>query len=446
MKLGTLGATRRGRGSIAAADARRRFTPRQWAPVTSQERNAMIYRLTRRELGRGTAAAGAWLAVGSRARAQSAPLKLGVLLPRSGFEALIGQGCQRGYDLAALMLRDMGMPVELMTADTESKPEVARTQAERLIREGAQVLSGAFDSGQTTAIAQVCEQQGIPFIVNIAADPKLTEQGYKFVFRNFPTAPMLASGALTLIKDLFAATGRTPKTAVLMAINDTFGQAAQNAFNVLMPKLEMPFRLVEVIPYDPQARDLSVEVAKAKATGADLHLCVTRLNDAILMVREMVKQRYSPMAFISPGAPGVYERPFARTLGKYAEYCFSNNPWLDPKQPLVKSAEEVFTKTFPDDAFDINIGFSFEAALVAADAHKRAGSTKPAALVEALRTTDIKNRMMIGEPIRFDAKGQNTGIGHASLQIRDGKPTVVLPAANAVLKPVFPVPGWAERG
>ena len=45
-------------------------------------------------------------------------------------EALIGQGCQRGYDLAAAMLRDMGMPIELMSADTESKPEVARTQAQ----------------------------------------------------------------------------------------------------------------------------------------------------------------------------------------------------------------------------------------------------------------------------------------------------------------------------
>ena len=124
---------------------------------------------------------------------------------------------------------------------------------------------------------------------------------------------MLATGTLTLIKDLFEATGKTPKTAVLMAINDTFGQAAQNAFNTLMPKLGMPFRLLEVISYDPQARDLSVEVAKAKATGAELHLCVTRLNDAILMVREMVKQRYAPMAIISPGAPGVYEAPFSKS-------------------------------------------------------------------------------------------------------------------------------------
>jgi len=407
----------------------------------------MKYRLSRREFGRAAAATGAALAGGAlrRARAQTAPLKLGVLLPRSGFEALIGQGCQRGFEIAVPILHDMGYAIELMNADTESKPEVARTQAEKLIREGAHMLCGAFDSGQTAAIAQAAEQHGVPLVINIAADPKITEQGYKFVFRNFPNAPMLMTGALSLIKDLLEATGAAPKTAVLMAVNDTFGQAAQNAINALIPKLGMPFRLVETISYDPQAKDLSVEVAKAKAAGADLHLGVTRLNDGILMVREMVKQRYEPMGIISPGSPGFYERPLIRALGKYAEFCYSNNAWMDPNQPLTKTAEAAFAKTFPDDPFDLNIGFSFEAALIAADAYKRAGSSSPAALVEALRATSISQRMMIGGPIRFDEKGQNVDNRLASLQIRNGRPTVVLPAANAEAKPVFPMPGWSQR-
>ena len=243
----------------------------------------------RREFGRGAIAAATVVASGAiRVNAQAGSLKVGTLAPKSGFEAQLGQGCQRGFDLAVTMLRDMGTPVELMSADTESKPDVARTQAEKLIREGAHVLTGAFDSGQSAAIAQVAEQHGIPYIVNIAADPKITEQGYKFVFRNFPNAAMLMTGALTLVNDLIQVTGKTPKSAVLMAINDTFGQAARAAIDVLIPKLGMPFKVVETISYDPQARDLSVEVAKAKSAGADLHLCVTRLNDGILMVREMV--------------------------------------------------------------------------------------------------------------------------------------------------------------
>jgi branched-chain amino acid transport system substrate-binding protein len=407
----------------------------------------MIRRFSRREFGLGSFAIGTSLAADGfrRARAQTATLKVGILLPRSGFEAQIGQGCQRGFDVALPILRDMGYSIELMPADTESKPEVARVQAEKLIDEGAHLLCGAWDSGQTAAVAQVSEQHGVPLVINIAADPKITDQGYKFVFRNFPNAPMLMTGALSLMKDLFETTGTIPKTAVLMAVNDTFGKAAQNAINTLVPKLGIPFRILDVISYDPQAKDLSIEVAKAKNSGADLHLAVTRLNDGILMIREMVKQRYEPMGIISPGSPGFYERPFSKALGKYAEYAFSHNAWMDPNQPLTKTIDAAFGKMFPNDPFDLNVGFSFEAALIAADACKRAGSTNSQALVEALRTTHLAQRVMIGDPIRFDEKGQNVGNRLASLQIRDSKPTVVLPAANAGAKPVFPAPGWSQR-
>ena len=93
-----------------------------------------------------------------------------------------------------------------------------------------------------------------------------------------------------------------------MIINDTFGQSmAKRGINALMPKANLPFKIVETISYDPQAKDLSVEVAKAKAAKAELQLVVTRLNDAILLVREMVKQRYEPMGIISPGSPGMYQ-------------------------------------------------------------------------------------------------------------------------------------------
>jgi len=406
----------------------------------------MRYIINRRDFTLG-AAAGVLTAAGfaPHARAAMPPLKIGVLLPRSGIQALIGQGCQRGFDVAVKMMAARGIPVELLNADTESKPEVARTQAERLVHDGAHVICGAFDSGQTAAAAQVCEQHGIPMVINIGADPAITEQGYKFVFRNFPTSIMLGTGSLAWMGALFKATHTAPKTAVLMIINDTFGQGYQKGLNALLPKAGLPFKIVETISYDPQAKDLSVEVAKAKAAKADLHLAVTRLNDGILMIREMVKQRYSPMGVISPGAPGFYERQFIKVLGKYAEYNFSINAWMDPKQDLTKELETTFYKEFPDQSFDLNIGFSFEAVMIAADAYKRAGSSKPQALVEALKATNIGKRVMIGGPIHFDAKGQNPDTSMAVLQIRNAKPTVVLPQANAELAPIFPVPPWSAR-
>lgn len=404
--------------------------------------------VTRRDLGRWSLAAGGVAAVSGAplrfARAQAA-LKIGVLLPRSGHLALIGQACQRGADLAVPILSDLGHQVTLMNADTESSPDVGRTQAERLIREGANVLMGCFDSATTLAVAQVAEQRGVPFVINIAADPKITEQGYKYVFRNFPTSVMLGTGGLGLLNDLFKATGATPKTAVLMHVNDSFGQSMLGGIKALAPRLNLPFEIKETIAYDPKARDLSIEVAKAKAVGADLHLVVTRLNDAILMVREMVKQRYEPMGIVSPGSPGMYEKQFFKTLGKNADYAVTNVAWFDPKQDLNKRLQEAFEKAHPDETYELNIGFTFEAVLVAADAYKRAGSGSAQALTEALRATNLERRVMLGGPITFDEQGQNKNIIAAAIQNRDGRPEVVLPAANATQKPVFPMPKWGER-
>ena len=122
--------------------------------------------LTRRRLLAATAAATATLAAPAIVRAQGGPLKVGVLLPRSGYQASIGQDCFRGVELANPILKDIGLgELQIMSADTETNVDVARSRAEKLIADGAQLLMGAFDSGQSTAIAQVAEQKGIPCLL-----------------------------------------------------------------------------------------------------------------------------------------------------------------------------------------------------------------------------------------------------------------------------------------
>jgi branched-chain amino acid transport system substrate-binding protein len=382
-------------------------------------------------------------------RAQAQKLRVGVVLPRSGVQGFIGQSCQKGADLAPGVIKDMlGVDIEIMSADNESNVDVSRTRAERLIQEGANVLVGAFDSGQTAAIAQVAEQRGIPLVINIAAAPQITEQGYKFVFRNFQTAPDIVRWGLSLIGDLFQATNTVPRSAVFMHVNDTFGQAMAKGIGAFMPRLtQLPFKIVDTISYDPAAKDLTVEVSKAKASNADFLLLVCRLNDAIILRREMVKQRWQPMGIISPGSPGMYEEQYFKTLGKLSEYSISNVPWYNPNANVTKIVEKAFLKHNPKDKLvfhGLNVGFTFEAILVAADAFKRAKSTDPKTLADAIRQTNITEKMTLGGPIKFNEKGQVEGIGSACVQNLNMQPTVVLPANAAAAKPVFPVPGYKK--
>ena len=139
-----------------------------------------------------------------------------------------------------------------MHIDMESNPDVARTQTERAINEGAQCIVGAFDSAGTLAIAQVCEQRQVPLIVNIGAAPQLTEQGYKFLVRNFPTGGMLVSNGLKQIKALIDATKIAPKTAVFLHANDNFGMAQRQGMDKLFPTAGLPFKLLEFDPLRSQ--------------------------------------------------------------------------------------------------------------------------------------------------------------------------------------------------
>ena len=49
-------------------------------------------------------------------------------------------------------------------------------------------------------------------------------------------------------------------------------------------------------------------------------------------------------------------------------------------------------------------------------------------LAEAIRQTNITDKMTLGGPIKFNAKGQVEGIGSACVQNLNGSRRVVLPA------------------
>jgi len=372
-------------------------------------------------------------------------LKVGVLLPRSGFQAGIGQDCFRGVELANPIFKSIGLPeLEIMSADTETNVEVARSRAEKLIADGAQLLMGAFDSGQSSAIAQVAEQKVIPFVINIAAAQPITEQGYKFVFRNFPTAGMILGDAFANQKEVFAAAGVEPKSVVFLHVNDTFGTAMKNGVGAVMPKFNMPYTIKETISYDPTARDLSVEVSKAKATGADALLVVSRLNDAILLTRELVKQRWSPMGILSMG-PGWYEDQYLKTLAKLGDGPLSFVPWYDPNKKLSKQLEGALAKKYPGVNMNTNHIYTFEALLVAADAYKRTKTTDPKALADAIRATNITENVSTGPGISFDEKGQNVKLKNSAIQNRGGKLVTVAPKGATNAKAEWPMRPYDKR-
>jgi branched-chain amino acid transport system substrate-binding protein len=173
-------------------------------------------------------------------------------------------------------------------------------------------------------------------------------------------------------------------------------------------------------------------------------MMVSRLNDAILITRELVKQRWSPMAVMSMG-PGWYEDQYLKTLGKLSDGPLSFVPWYDPNKPLSKKLEAALAKKYPGINLSTNHVYTFEALLIAADAYKRAGSADPKALAEAIRKTNITDNTSPGPGIQFNAKGQNDKLQLSAIQNRGGKLVTVAPKAAANAKVVWPLPPYDKR-
>lgn len=401
----------------------------------------------------GAAAGATMFGVPTLLRAQPPNIKVAAIHPMTGYMALLGLRCRQGAQLAveeinaAGGIKSMGgAKIELLLGDNESKPEVSAAEAERLIRAGAHILVGAFGSGESMAIASVAERNGVPFLVDIAAADQITESGFKFTFRNFPTVSILSKTAAVYMMEIFKETGVTPKTAVQLFVNDLFGTVMSKTYQKFHKEMKVPFELIGELSYATTITDFSAEIAKIKAMKPDLVLPVSRLRDAILMIREMAKQRLDLLAVISPGSPGFYPSEFMKSLGKLAEYTFDSVPWYNPLSPKMKAIRDRFEKRF-NTLFDVESGYTYEAMLVVADVFERAKSTKPADVVAALKKTNIpeRERIMIGGPIYFDEKGQNPEVSTAMLQILKGKPMVTNPTKFREAKPTFPAPKFAER-
>jgi branched-chain amino acid transport system substrate-binding protein len=172
-----------------------------------------------------------------------------------------------------------------------------------------------------------------------------------------------------------------------------------------MPKFDMPYKIVETIAYDPKARDLSVESPRRRPPAPSAAV-VSRLNDAILLTRELVKQRWTPMGVLSMG-PGWYEDQYLKTLGKLSDGPISFVPWYDPNKKLSKQLEAALAKALPRHQPQHQPHLHVRGAAGRRRRLQAGRSTDPKALADAIRATNITDNVSTGPGIMFNAKGQN---------------------------------------
>lgn len=390
-------------------------------------------------------------------RAEPKPVKVGSIHPVTGPLAVIGQGMRKVHQLAVDQINARGgikslggAKVELLLGDSQTQAEVGRSEADRLIQEGAALLVGPFESGTAMAIATLAAQRGVPFVIDVATLDVITQKGYKNVFRVFPTGSTFAKAMIGYIKQIVSEKKISPKRAVVSYVGDAFGKDQGGRFIKAFKEAQLGIDIVEEVTYPLGIPDLSAEVAKIKAAKPDILFPVCRPGDSAILTRELYKQRVELMGIISPGSPGWYEPTVVKDLDKLVLYVMDNVPWIAPKSPTYQEANKLFLEKFKV-YMDTNTGYGYTGMLVALDAVERAGSTDADKIIAALAKTDFKNHPMVGGPIRFAENGDNTGATTAIVQVLpDADPLkrvkVVLPKEFAQADYTFPAPQLWDRG
>jgi len=410
----------------------------------------MKKKMDRRTFLKVSAAVGATTAISgfpTFLRAQAPEIKIASIHPVTGVISDIGISMRRANQLAVDDINARGgiksmggAKLKLLLADSEAKEEVARSEAERVIKEGAVCIVGPFLSGNAMAIATLCEQRQVPFVMDVAAADDITRKGFKHTFRVFPTTTKFADSMLFYMGQIMKEKNISKIRGVVTNTGDLFGRVQGATFVKTLKDKKFPIEVLGHIEYPLGIQDLSAEISKIKALKPDVLFPVARPGDAKLMIRELYKQRVELQGIISPGSPGWYEPEFIRDMKVLGDYVMDNVPWYNPVGKMYKEANAAFSKKYPGKYIDTNSGYGYLGVLVVADALERAKSTKAADIVAALQKTYLKQDLMVGLAVNFDERGDNVNADTALIQILGGSIKVVLPQAAAEAKYVYPTP------
>jgi branched-chain amino acid transport system substrate-binding protein len=129
---------------------------------------------------------------------QARPYKIGTLQPLSGAAAAGGKTALVGTQMAVDRINRSGgingRPIELIVADYESKPDVGRRKAEKLVVEdNIDIHEGGFLSNVCLACMPVFEEQRIVNMIGVCLDTTITTtRCSRYTFRPFDYAPSQA--------------------------------------------------------------------------------------------------------------------------------------------------------------------------------------------------------------------------------------------------------------
>lgn len=158
-------------------------------------------------------------------------VKIGLTGPLTGPQAAMGKDDENGLKMALDRLNAQGVMVagkkvrfELMSEDDAADPRTGMMVAQRLVDANVKAVLGPYNSGVALPISKMLNDAGI-VMATVAANPKVTENGYPFVFRISASDTQLGTRM-----GMFAAKNLKAKHFAVVDDRTAYGQGVADEF------------------------------------------------------------------------------------------------------------------------------------------------------------------------------------------------------------------------
>jgi branched-chain amino acid transport system substrate-binding protein len=327
-------------------------------------------------------------------------IKIGVAQPMSGNLAALGQDMHNGVKLAVDELNKAGFKIkgkpfviEIVAVDDRANAETGKQVAQQLVEAGVVAVIGHLNSGVSIAAAPIYAEKNIAQLA-ISTNPKYTELGHATTFR-LVANDMLQAKAI----GSFAASHIQAAKFAVVDDGTPYGKGLADGAAEQLKKAGKNIGLRQ--SFDDKTTAFDELAAKLKEGGVEA--IVSTLNDfqVLALMEALKKLDYTKLSIL--GGDTIKTTAMLKGAG-LVDGLYATSPIVEAREfPAGGRFLDSYRASFKmDPAYGGH--YSYDAMHVLAGAIKRAESSKPEAIVTALRNID--GYAPVTGSMKFDAKGE----------------------------------------
>ena len=349
------------------------------------------------------------LGLAAGAQAQDRVIRIGVVMPISGPGSYFGVMGKEGIDLAMEHVGKQpinGYRLQVQAEDSACSPLQATNAVKRLIDQfKPHIVIGDECSDASLAIAPILEQNKIVQLNAGSVTMKLTESGYKYVFRIFPNAEQQSAPLVKVAMQHLKA-----KTAVIL--HEKTNAGVDNAEGFRKPFEAAGGKVLAVIDFGRDVNDFTAIATRIASLGQvdvlptfALEGQQVRLSQALAQARVVKGGGGKGVQMGSIWLPWGYDQKAGPAAEGYVRIV-----QFDPgeNRKIVQDFVKAFKAKYGADKTPTHINaHAYDTILLIAEAVRR-GARDSESIREQF--SKFKNVEVTTGKITFDSKGQNSDL------------------------------------